>query len=93
MTQKKTLKPKKETVLRTATLAVALLNSILTMLGKNPLPFSEEESYEIFSMLATTAVAVWSWWKNNSFTEAAIKADEQLAITKKSAAESKKTAA
>ncbi len=76
-------KPKKETILRTAVLVVALVNSVLTLLGKNPLPFSEEESYEMFSMLATAAASIWSWWENNSFTEAAIRADEEMAKLKK----------
>lgn len=68
----------KDTIIRTVILAVALLNQILTATGKNPLPFSENEIYTIISSLATTAAALWAWWKNNSFTVPAIIADKYL---------------
>lgn len=67
-----------ETVIRTVILVVTLINSVLTMFGKNPLPFSEDELYTVLSAAATIAVTVWAWWKNNSFTTEAIKADEYL---------------
>lgn len=72
----------KETIARTIILAVALINQILVVLGINPLPFAEEEIYNIISTIATTAAALWTWWKNNSFTPAAITADECLAEIK-----------
>lgn len=71
------MKIKTTTIIRTAVLAVALLNQILTILGLNPLPFSEEEVYEIITMIVTSAASVWAWWENNSFTKAAILADEE----------------
>lgn len=67
-----------ETVIRTIVLVVTLINSVLTMLRKNPLPFSEDELYTALSATATIAATVWAWWKNNSFTTEAIKADEYL---------------
>lgn len=72
------MKTKTETIIRTVLLALALLNQILLALGKNPLPFSEDELYRIFSALATAAGALWAWWKNNSFTKNALRADEYL---------------
>lgn len=66
----------KETIIRTVILFVALINSMLTMIGKNPLPFSESDVYQIISNIGTVAATLWAWWKNNSFTDAAIKADE-----------------
>ena len=36
---------KGETILRTAITFIALVNAVLTMTGKNPLPYSEEELY------------------------------------------------
>ena len=69
---------KKETLLRTVVLVLALVNQILTALGKNPLPFSEEESYEGISAILTAGASLWAWWKNNSFTKAAVRADEYL---------------
>lgn len=66
----------KETIIRTIILAVALLNQVLTAAGKNPLPFSDEEIYTGLTAGFTICAAVWAWWKNNSFTENAIAADE-----------------
>jgi len=48
------------------------------MLGKNPLPWAEEDVYTFLSTLATIAATVWAWWKNNSFTQAAITADDYM---------------
>lgn len=77
-----------ETIVRTVVLFITLVNSVLTMLGKNPLPFAEDELYTTLTAAATIAATLWAWWKNNSFTPEAIKADEYLSelkaeITKK----------
>ena len=42
------------------------------------LPFADEEIYEAVSIVITTAVAFWTSWKNNSFTDEAQVADEYL---------------
>lgn len=76
MTEKK--KVSVEAIVRTIVLAVTLLNQVLTMLGKNPLPFADDELYTMLTTAATVAASLWAWWKNNSFTPAAIKADEYL---------------
>ena len=68
---------KVSTIVRTVVLFLTLVNSILTVSGINPLPFSEDELYEIVSGIATIAASLWAWWENNSFTRAAIKADEE----------------
>ena len=60
---------------RTVVLTIALINQILTARGKNPLPFAENEIYELLTYLFTIGASVWAWWKNNSFTQAALKAD------------------
>ena len=67
-----------DTIIRTIVLLVTLINSVLTMTGHNPLPFAEDELYTTLSCIATVCATVWAWWKNNSFTESAIKADEYL---------------
>ena len=54
----------------------------LNACGKNPLPFSDDEVYTGVSAVVATVAAVWAWWKNNSFTAAAVKADEVLKIEK-----------
>lgn len=74
---------KKETWIRTIVLMIALINQVLTVLGKNPLPFSEEEIYQFLSLAATVICGLWAWWKNNSFTAAAVVADDYLEKLKK----------
>ena len=76
------MKVSKETIVRTVVLFVALLNTVLNACGKNPLPFSDDEVYTGVSAVVATVAAVWAWWKNNSFTFAAVKADEVLKIEK-----------
>ena len=72
------MKIKKGTIIRTVCLIVALSNQVLTVCGKNPLPFSEEEVYEGVSVTITVVTALVAWWKNNSFTPKAIWADKIL---------------
>ena len=56
----------------------ALVNQIFTIIGINPLPFGDNDVYETVSLIITAAASVWAWWKNNSFTREALKADEFL---------------
>ena len=72
------MKISKETVIRTLVLLVALVNQVLTALGKNPLPFSDDLIYEVVTLAVTIGAAAWGWWKNNSFTKAAIEADQYM---------------
>ena len=66
------------TIARTAALVLTLLNTILTAAGKNPLPFSDTDAYSVVTAAATAIAAVIAWWKNNSFSKEAIKADEYM---------------
>jgi len=63
------------TIARTVVLSVALLNQVLTVMGKNPLPWSDDQVYQGVTVILTVCASAWSWWKNNSFSLAAIKAD------------------
>lgn len=63
------------TIARTAVLIFALINQFLTMAGKNLLPFAEEDVYTAVTTFLTAGAALWTWWKNNSFTQAALEAD------------------
>lgn len=76
------MKIKTETIIRTICLILALANQFLVAFGKRPLPITDEQINVLVSTLITIAVAMWSWWKNNSFTKEAIKADEYLAQLK-----------
>lgn len=66
------------TIIRTAVLGIALLNQILTASGQSPLPFTQEETVQGISVIVTAGASLWAWWKNNSFTQKAIEADEKL---------------
>lgn len=67
-----------DTIARTICLVLALANQILAIFGKDVLPFGEESIYQIVSLVATFITAGVAWWKNNSFTSAAIKADKYM---------------
>lgn len=66
------------TLARTACLFVALVNQLLIMSGKEILPFEENQVYETVSTVFTIMCSLAAWWKNNSYTTAAIKADEEM---------------
>ncbi len=76
------------TIARTVVLAVSLLNVLLNAFGKNPLPFSDDEVYTAVSTVVAVVASLAAWWKNNSFTTAALKADETLALERTETAES-----
>ncbi|MGI6751855.1 MAG: phage holin [Anaerovoracaceae bacterium] len=63
------------TIIRTVILILALANQILVMMGKSPIPIGDEEIETLLSTLATLGASIIAWWKNNSFTEAAIRGD------------------
>ena len=69
---------KKETIIRTAVLALALLNQCFTVAGKPIININENEVNELISVAFTVITAVVAWWKNNSFTPEAIEADRYL---------------
>ncbi len=69
---------KKETIIRTIVLVIALVNQILTSTGHTILPIEDEQVTELITLLVTIGASVWAWWKNNSFTPEAIDADEYM---------------
>ena len=64
------------TVARTAVLLLALTNQILSAMGKPVLPIESTTVEQLVTAVITTVAALISWWKNNSFTQAALAADE-----------------
>ena len=78
MTEEKLMKVKPDTIARTIVLVLALINQILAILGKGTLTIAENDIYQVCSLVCTIGAAIWSWWKNNSFTKAALVADEKL---------------
>lgn len=73
---------KTETIARTIVLFLALANQALVIFGKEAFPVTEDQVYQIVTLIATVGASVWAWWKNNSFTKAAIEADKVLAQAK-----------
>ncbi len=69
---------KKDTIIRTVLLVLALFNQLLAIFGKEALPFGEEALYQGISGCITVVSSLVSWWKNNSFTKEAILADQLL---------------
>lgn len=67
------------TIARTIVLLLALVNQCLSMAGIQVLPIADEDVNTIVTTLWTLIASVAAWWKNNSFTKAAIKADQVLA--------------
>lgn len=72
------MKIKPATIARTAVLALALANQVLSVAGLSPLPIDSATLEPWVTTGLTTAAALWAWWKNNSFTPDAIRADELL---------------
>lgn len=72
------MKIKPATIARTAVLALALANQVLSVVGLSPLPIDSATLEPWVTTGLTTAAAIWAWWKNNSFTPEAIRADELL---------------
>ena len=74
------------TIARTAVLALALINQLLSALttqilsacGKPVLPIESATVEQLVTAGITTVAALIAWWKNNSFTIAAIQADKYL---------------
>ena len=64
------------TVARTAALALALVNQVLSATGHSVLPIESAELEQLISTGATVVAALIGWWYNNSFTSAAIEADK-----------------
>lgn len=72
------MKIKPETIIRTIVLVLALANQVLAIYGKEALPITEDEVYQAITLIVTIATSLWAWWKNNSFTQPAIKADAYM---------------
>ena len=49
---------KPETIIRTVITAIALLNSILVMYGKTPLPFKDEDLYAGLSAFVAVVTTI-----------------------------------
>ena len=72
------------TVARTACLLLALTNQVLSAMGKPVLPIESQTVEQLVTAGITTVTALIAWWKNNSFTQAALEADKTYEKVKNS---------
>ena len=63
-------------------LLLALTNQVLSAMGKPVLPIESTTVEQLVTAGITTVAALINWWKNNSFTAAAVAADSYLARLK-----------
>ena len=66
------------TIARTIILILALVNQCLSMAGIQIIPIADETINTIVTSLWTVGASLAAWWKNNSFTQAAILADKSF---------------
>ena len=66
------------TIARTIILILALVNQCLSMAGIQVIPIEDETINTIVTSLWTVGASLVAWWKNNSFTQAAILADKSF---------------
>lgn len=57
----------KASIIRTVLLVVALFNQVLTALGYQVLPLSDETVAELIGVTFTVVTSLIAWWKTNSF--------------------------
>lgn len=79
MDEKNTVsKPTGATIARTIILLVALINQVLSASGHAVLPIPDEDIETLVSTGFALVMAVINWWKNNSFTTAALAGDRAM---------------
>lgn len=66
------------TIARTACLALALTNQVLTCFGVQVLPITDDQLNTLITTGLTVGTSVVNWWYNNSFTPAAMIGDEHM---------------
>lgn len=69
------MKVEKTTIIRTICLVIALVNQVIVATGREAIPVTDDQVYQIISVTFTVVTALVAWWKNNSFTHNAIRAD------------------
>lgn len=72
------MKISKGTIVRLICILFVIINLFLKAIGKPVIDIDEGTILAVVESLITIAVVVVSFWKNNSFSSAAIKADEFL---------------
>lgn len=78
------MKITKSTIVRTILFALVVINFVLERCGIDLIPVNESAILMGVEYAIEIAILVVGFWKNNSFTEKAIKADEFLKELKES---------
>ncbi|WP_010096874.1 phage holin [Ornithinibacillus scapharcae] len=68
----------KGTVIRTSILLLALINQVLVIFGKSPLPIDSELLEQLISTIFIIISALITWFKNNYITKRGIAQREIL---------------
>ena len=72
------MKITKGTIVRTVLLIITIINIGLQHFGIDVIKVDESEVASLFEYIIQIAIIVVGFWKNNSYTDKAIKADEFL---------------
>ena len=66
------------TIARTACLALALTNQVLTCFGVQVLPITDDQLNTLITTGLTVGTSVANWWYNSSCTTAALMGDQHM---------------
>ena len=77
------------TIARTVVLAFAIVNTLLTHFGKPIIPIDDAVITEFISDLFLIVTSLVTFWKNNSFTQAALAGDEVMKASRRVEAQEK----
>lgn len=77
------------TIARTVILVLALVNQILSGTGHPVIPIPDETIEGTVSYIVTVVVALWTYWKNNSWTRPALMGDVLMNRVRKEQKEQK----
>ncbi|MEL7569629.1 MAG: SPP1 phage holin family protein [Eubacteriaceae bacterium] len=65
----------KGTIIRTAVLAIVIINMILKQMGMDLINVTDSQVGDFVEMLISVATIIVAWWENNSVSQNAIRAD------------------
>ncbi len=68
----------KSTIIRTVAVVIVAINIILERFGVDVIPTDESKIAMFVEVFLEVATIIVAWWKNNSFSPNAIKADKFL---------------
>ena len=74
--------PNRDTLIRLLVIIITYANSVFVSAGRGKIQLADNDIYAIASFLALFISVLWGYWKNNSYTPEAKKADEYMAELK-----------